>query len=617
MCGISIAINKNNDFLSETIIRSMNDVITHRGPDSEGFFFNNNFALGHRRLSILDLSSAGHQPMNYCNLSITYNGEVYNYIELKEELKLLGYRFNSTTDTEVILAAYKHWGVKAFEKFNGMWAFAIYDVEKNEIIFCRDRFGIKPLYYTNTENHFLAGSEIKQFVAVKEFCAKLNKRAAINFLIKGLLNYSEETFFENVNELRPGHYLKYNISTHHCTITKWYDLDKSSVLISDDFKTAVKKVKDLFVDSIKLRMRSDVRVGSCLSGGIDSSSIVCVIKANQLANKDFATITSCYKDKLYDEQNFSDAVNKKTGYLSVKVFPELNDLLDMGLLDNMIYQQDQPFSGASHYSEYNVFKKAKEENIIVMQDGQGSDEYLCGYGEFIACYISELLRKFNWLEAFHLLKCKAQHNRISLIRETWTLIKSTIFIKLKKTIWRKLGKSENPWLSPAWQQIGNNNIVDFDKINIRDLSIAEINHSSIPYQLHSEDRNSMTFSIESRLPFLDHRLVEYVIGLPNSYKIRDGYSKFILREAMDELPDVVKYRKDKMGFVAPDAPWLKENKVRVRAELQLMVSRTGIFTDDLVVRFDKFVSGELGYEPIYFRAMAFSRFINVFNMKID
>lgn len=617
MCGISIAINKNNNLLSETIIKSMNDVITHRGPDSEGYFFNNNLALGHRRLSILDLSSAGHQPMNYGNLIITYNGEVYNYIELKDELKLLGYKFNSTTDTEVILAAYKHWGFEAFEKFNGMWSFAIHDIDKNEIIFCRDRFGIKPLYYTNTENYFLAGSEIKQFVAVKEFCAKLNKRTAINFLLKGLLNYSEETFFENVKELRPGHYLKYNISTHQCTETKWYDLDKSSVLVTDDFKTAVKKVKGLFADSVRLRMRSDVRVGSCLSGGIDSSSIVCAIKANQLANKEFATITSCYKNKRYDEQKFSDVVSKKTGYLALKVFPELNDLLDMGHLDNMIYQQDQPFSGASHYSEYNVFKKAKEENIIVMQDGQGSDEYLCGYGEFFTCYILELLWKFNWLEAFHLLKCKAQHNRVSLIRETWIFIKSASFKKIKKIVWRKFGKIENPWLSPAWQQIGINNIVDFDKINIRDLSIAEINHSSIPYQLHSEDRNSMTFSIESRLPFLDHRLVEYVIGLPNSYKIRDGYSKFILREAMDELPDVVKYRKDKMGFVAPDAPWLKENHVRVRAELQLIIAKTGIFTDDLIVRFDKFVSGELGYEPIYFRAMAFNRFINVFNMKID
>src|ERR1700730_14712764 len=209
MCGISIAINTSNKEVSEGLIRSMNDKVMHRGPDDEGYYHGENFALGHRRLSILDLSIAGHQPMQRKDFWIVYNGEVYNYVELKEELKQLGYSFKTGTDTEVMLAAYEQWGVGAFAKFNGMWAFALYDAGQKEIVFCRDHFGIKPLYFIKTGNWFLAGSEIKQFTTLPDFVPVLNKTIAVNFLASGLLNYSDQTFFEGVNELRPGHYLKY------------------------------------------------------------------------------------------------------------------------------------------------------------------------------------------------------------------------------------------------------------------------------------------------------------------------------------------------------------------------------------------------------------------------
>jgi len=617
MCGISLAINVNNVSISKEQIKAMNDKVSHRGPDDEGFYIGSHFALGHRRLSILDLSPAGHQPMQWKQWWITFNGEVYNYIELREELKALGHTFRSGTDTEVIVAAYEQWGTAAFSRFNGMWAFAIYDTQKNEIICCRDHFGIKPLYFARTGSWFLAGSEIKQFTVFPDFSPVLNKDAAVNFLVDGLLNYSEKTFFEGVDELRPGHYLQYDLSDHGVRVHCWYDLDKASIGINDSFESATQRTRELFVDSVRLRMRSDVTVGSCLSGGIDSSSMVSVIHTEKMANDTFATVTSCYEDKRYDEQKFSDEVTGATGFRSLKVYPDLNCLWDEGHFDKMLYHQDQPFSTASHYSEFSVFRKARENAIIVMLDGQGSDEYLCGYGEFFILRIREMLRRFQYLRAWRLIRAKAAHRQVSTLAEARSFFRTAYYFGAIRAVKKLLGKDEHPWMSEKWKEIAKKAVVQFDGKDIRQQSLAEISHSSIPYQLHSEDRNSMMFSIESRLPFLDPRLVEYGIGLPSSYKIREGYTKFILREAIAELPGSIRLRKDKMGFVAPDAPWIMQNKELVRKELEEAIASTGIFSDQLLSRFDKFISGSLGYEPIYFRAMALNRFLKIFKMKLN
>jgi asparagine synthase (glutamine-hydrolysing) len=617
MCGISIVINTKGNSIDDKLIRLVNDRVSHRGPDDEGFYFENNFAFGHRRLSIIDLSKAGHQPMIRGSFCITYNGEIYNYIELRQQLKVLGYEFVSESDTEVILAAYQQWGIESFKKFNGMWAFAIYDATKNEILFCRDHFGIKPLYYTSTGSFFLAGSEIKQFTVVNEFTPLLNKAVAANFLVHGLLNYSEQTFFDGVNELRPGHFLRYNLTTHKHEITRWYNLADESVPTRPTYSEAVKNFSNLFRDSVRIRMRSDVRVGSCLSGGLDSSSIVSVVHSEELANKDFATITSCYNDKRYDEQIFSDAVSRQTGFRTVKVFPDLNNLFDAGDLDKMIYHQDQPFSGASHYSEFKVFQSARTEKIIVMQDGQGSDEFLCGYGEFYLAYVKELLLAFKWIKIASLIKEKSFYRGTSQLQEIRLLLRSAIEPLLLPIIKRVLNKREYPWLSAKWSTIVNSALVNFNGGNIRELSLKEIQHSSIPYQLHSEDRNSMLFSVESRLPFLDHRLVEYCISLPSEYKIRNSFTKAVLRDAIKELPESIKYRRDKMGFAAPDLRWMKENKERIRQDLESAVISTGIFSGELLNRFDRFVNGELEYEAIYFRAMTLNRFCKLFNIEID
>lgn len=617
MCGISIIISNTNSKVDEKLIKSFNNKVCHRGPDDEGFYFGENFAFGHRRLSILDLSEGGHQPQHRSNLWITYNGEIYNYLELRQELKELGHVFRTESDTEVILAAYQEWGVESFSKLNGMWAFALADLDRKEILLCRDHFGIKPLYYSNVGSFFLAGSEIKQFLVVPGFSPELNKAVAVNFLVNGLLNYSDQTFFKGVSELRPGHYIRYNLDNHTRQVICWYDLDKAAIPVTDDFDTAVEKVRKLFAESVKIRMRSDVRVGSCLSGGLDSSSIVSIIASQQLANSDFATVTSCFADLRYDEQRFSDQVTSQTGFHAHKIFPQLDDLVEKGVLDMMIYHQDQPFSTASHFSEYKVFEKARIEKMIVMQDGQGSDEYLCGYPEFFNARIKELISSFAFKSAASLLLKMAAHKNRGFVSELFRFLRSEYIYSGIVAMKQLAGSNNYSWLNSQWQSIAKDQVVNANYANIRDLSILQIRKTSIPYQLHSEDRNSMLFSVESRLPFLDHRLVEYCIGLPSSYKINNGYSKRILREAITELPEVVKQRKDKMGFVAPDSLWMLNNKENVYQDLEAAVQSLGVFSNTLLSRFNEFTEGKLGYEPIYFRAMTFARFCKMFNVKVD
>lgn len=599
------------------MIQAMNDKVIHRGPDDEGFYLKENFALAHRRLSILDLSKAGHQPMERGGFCITYNGEVYNYIELKQELQSLGHQFSSGTDTEVILAAYKQWGTESFGRFNGMWAFAIFDAEKNRIILSRDHFGIKPLYYWRNKDYFCSFSEIKQLTAFDFFTPVLNKGAAVNFLTNGWLNYSSETFFDGVNQVLPGHYLEYDLSRNNWKMVRWYDLEKKAKKINQSFDEASEKFRELLVDSIRIRMRSDVNVGSCLSGGLDSSSIVSLVHSNKLANESFKTITSCYTDKKFDEQKYSDVITAKTKFESLKVFPQLNELNSAGHLDKIIYHQDQPIPNCSHYSEFKVFQEASDNSLIVMLDGQGSDEFLCGYTRFKQVMVSDLLYKGKFGKALRSLKLNADANASTLKRQLKIFLGTTYYAPWVNKIKSLLGLHKHRYLSAEWNSLANKTSKFWFSPTIRRQSLNEVQFTSIPYQLHSEDRNSMLFSIESRLPFLDPRLVEFGIGLPPEYKYNSGITKFILRESVRELPDEIRNRKDKMGFVAPEEQWIKDNALTVRTAIEELVTGYNVFTVALLQDFDKFLKTGSDYQPVFFRAFSFLRFCKIFNVRFS
>jgi asparagine synthase (glutamine-hydrolysing) len=617
MCGISLIIDMHNQPVARQQMQCMNNKVIHRGPDGEGYYFGENFAMGSRRLSIIDLSDAGLQPMNRGDDWIIFNGMIYNYVELRQELSDLGYKFQSETDTEVLLAACQHWDLQAFNKLNGMWAFAWYKASSDEIILCRDYFGIKPLYYTSVNGLFAAASEIKQFTSLSGFIPVLNKRTTINFLVNGWLNYSEQTFFKDVNELRGGHYLVYNLKNHDCKIHQWYNLSEASAPSNIKLNEAIEGVRHLFGDSMKKRMRADVRIGSCLSGGLDSSAMVSYLHKSNLTVDDFATVTSCYKEKEYDEQQYSDEVSRTTGFQGFKVFPDLNKLLDNGELAAMVYHQDQPFSTASHYSEYSVFKTASINKLTVMLDGQGSDEYLCGYGEFFLLHIKKLLHSGKIIKALRNIRTKTHYPGNSIFKFIKAYFKTVYLYPLIAGSKKALGKGNYQMLSNSWNKLANRHLVEFESKDLRELSLHQMLYSSLPLQLHSEDRNSMMFSIESRLPFLDHRLVEYVISLPADHKIKNGYSKYVLREAVHEMPALIRKRTDKMGFVAPEEPWVRENHIRFKKELTEAIESSDIFSPKLLKRFDRFIKGKLGYEPIYFRAIALHHFIKVFNMQFQ
>lgn len=359
MCGISGIIDKNNKLITKEEIKKINNLIYHRGPDDEGFYFGSNFAFGHRRLSIIDLSSDGHQPMDYMQkYIITYNGEIYNYIEIKNELLKDGYTFKSNTDTEVILASYDKWGENCVNKFNGMWAFAIYDKEKN-IIFCsRDRFGIKPFYYTEVDNKFIFGSEIKQLL---EFYTEryVNKKILMDYLIIGFEEHTNETFFENVYKLKQSHNLIYNLRNHSCDVYRYYDINFDKSVTDLNEENSIRLYKKKFIDSIKLRLRSDVKIGTCLSGGLDSSSITS-IASQEYQKKSSNKFTAIHAKSIEDKTDESKYAKKVANYCNIDlniVEPSSKDFLNN--IDEVVYTQEEPFGSPSIFMQYLLMKKVK------------------------------------------------------------------------------------------------------------------------------------------------------------------------------------------------------------------------------------------------------------------
>ncbi len=613
MCGIAAIVNKQNNPVPESLIQQMTRLVNHRGPDDEGFYHYRNIALGHRRLSIIDLSPSGHQPMFYQENVIVYNGEIYNYIEIKEELIKLGYAFATKSDTEVILAAYDCWGVNCLHHFNGMWAFVLYDTKKNSLFCSRDRFGVKPLCYTDAGGYFMIGSEVKQFTANNSFSPRLNGNTAANFLLSGSLNYSEHTFFETVKEIPGGHYGIYDLHQHNFSVYKWYHLDKVTQLNSITEKEAADKMKELFNDSIRLRLRSDVKVGTCLSGGIDSSSIATVVQKQLPPGHVFYTVSSCYPGTAYDEQEYIDAVIRKTGFEAIKIYPDLHEVQNEGMMEKLIWHQDQPLPSMSHFSEYKVFEAARLNKLIVMLDGQGSDEYLAGYGEFFTHFQYQLYQKGNYLKWFNEVRMRAKLRKQSL---RWVLGGAMRFN-------RTHGKSneipiqENQFLLSEklfGAEIKGNPVAK----SVFELSRDQILRSSIPYQLHSEDRNSMMHSVESRVPFLDYRLVEFGLSLPDELKIKNGITKHILRKALQhELPPSIYARHGKLGFPAPESEWMKTQQTWFFNQLKNAGKEyPSVFGKTIADRFSQEVNSNKFLSP-YFRTLSLYIWMKVFNVNVN
>lgn len=528
-------------------ISTMMTRMKHRGPDDEGQFYKEHVGLGFVRLSIIDLSQNGHQPMSdpRNRFIIIHNGEVYNHLELKEHLSTKGYAFHSATDTEVILYSYLEWGASCLDHFNGMWAFAIYDTLTQSLFLARDRFGVKPLYYYLDRNQLIFASEIPPLLSVVNDRISPNPQAIYEYLAYGRTDRTDDTFFSGIKKLPPGHWLK--IEDNQIKIEHWYSL---SDRLGETFQTA-EEFKETLISAIDLRLRSDVPLGVCLSGGLDSSSIVSLLLAD-FKKKDLQTFSAIYGDnKSGDESSYIREYENS----SVKMHfttPSAESLFTD--IPHFVVAHGEPVPSSSAYAQYKVMESAQG-HIVVTLDGQGSDEQLAGYHQYFGFFFRGLLSSLHWgalvRELYHYLRI---HRSLYSIRFFLfylfpILFESTQTPKGKEYIFASflndcnLDRSQNDSL--------------FHSKNLHDALLANF-EKKLAILLKWEDRNSMTFSLESRLPFLDYRLVERNLSLPEDSLIKNGTTKVILREAMKGiLPERIRCRQDKIGFGTPQNDWFR------------------------------------------------------------
>ena len=618
MCGIAAIIGFHSE--NSLYIKKMADAVSHRGPDGEGFFNDELLSLGHRRLSIIDLSDAGHQPMKRGHLWITYNGEIFNYIELKAELIASGHKFDTQSDTEVILASYQHWGKDCLNRFNGMFSFLIYDQAKKTIFVARDRFGVKPLYYWVNEERIYVSSEIKQFSVLPNWQPRLNQQMAHDFLNHSLLDHTEQTFFADVFQIRPGHFFELKLISGPMQVIpqKWYDLKQN---IRKNKKTP-QEFLELFKSAVDLRLRSDVSVGSCLSGGLDSSSIVCVInqkfKTQNIESRQ-KTFSSCSDVKKFDEKEFIDIVVESTGVDAQFTYPDQNKLFT--ILEKLIWHQDEPFGSTSIFAQWCVFELAKHNKVKVMLDGQGADEQLAGYHSYFPILWVHLLKAFKWTRLISELKAAKKIHNYEYFKAfkmmTALVLPSCILYKLRAL----LGHNAQSFFSFSESVRNVNPLKSLDAFSsIQNASFAQVTQTNLQMLLHWEDRNSMAHGVEARVPFLDYRLVEFNLGLEDSQKIQGAVTKSILRAAMRGiLPEVIRNRMDKLGFVTPEAVWVKERAPGLfRLALKDAVERSeGLIKPEILVYFEQALLGERSFDYVIWRAICFGAWLKVFNVKVD
>jgi asparagine synthase (glutamine-hydrolysing) len=602
MCGIAGVVHLNGKGVERKDLEHMVELIQHRGPDGFGFFVEDNIGLGHARLSILDLSEAGAQPMYFEDkYVIVYNGEVYNYLEIGEELKSFGYTFKSGSDTEVILAAYDKWGEDCVHKFNGMWSFVIYDKIQVKLFCSRDRFGVKPFYFYKTTDSIYFGSEIKQlldFVPEK----KVNKNILLDYIVLSLLEQSDETFFEGIKKLLPSHNLVIDLKTNTYSISRYYSIKIDKSLINLSEHEAVELYQKEFDRAVKYRLRSDVKVATCLSGGLDSSAVASFASKLYQSNSGikFSAITAKSTDKKKDETGYASKVAERCDLDWHVIEPTTSDFLEV--IDEVIKTQEEPFGGPSIVMQYYVFKKAKEIKAPVMLDGQGGDETLLGYERYFPAYLLSLPLKERIKGFINSSKNSKLSKKELLLYYLYFTIPS---IRIRRQL-KRSGFVKNKYLKLINKEI----IIEMSKTynDVDKLQLLEITNNQLPSLLKYEDRNSMRHSIESRLPFLDYKLVELSLSLNNKFKIKDGWTKYLLRKVVEEkLPSDVVWRKNKIGFEAPANEWMKNKnffleKINQSKILQEIFSEPFQNTNDI---------------SMFWKLYNIARWEEVFNVKMD
>ena len=552
MCGIAGFIYEaDSPKLAAAAVRRMIALQRHRGPDGEGFYDSRGVSLGHCRLAIIDLSNTGHQPMSDAQgrYWITFNGEIYNYVELAQELRNLGHHFRGQSDTEVLLTAYQQWGQSCLDRLRGMFAFAIWDEEKRCLFAARDRLGIKPFFYwTNGKGRLAFASELK---ALLDFLPdrQVNLRLAREFLAWNLLDHeASETMVVGIHRLPAAHAMTWRPG-QQIALQRYWRLEFNDDLETPSANRAmlISEFRRRFEETVSLHLRSDVPVGTCLSGGLDSSAIVCVLSAELKKRGTHLqgwqqTFTACFADPSIDERPYVEAVAATTGSQTHFVFPRAEGLREE--LDRWIWHQEEPVSGSSAYAQYCVARLAHEHGIKVLLDGQGADEQLAGYRKFILVYLRQLLKRHRYGKAL----------KEAILFSSPEIIRTSNFLSGRRYLLSSLPEINLLWPDacpperPSDLSLGN---------SLARRLEADMMRFSLPLLLRLEDRNTMAFGVEARVPFVDHTLVEWLASLPADMRLGAGWTKVILREALvGILPDSVRMRKSKLNFSTPESTWI-------------------------------------------------------------
>lgn len=604
--------------------------LAHRGPDDRGQDFisvaGGMLALGHTRLSIIDLSTGGHQPMHSPEgrYTIIFNGEIYNYCELRHELKAQGHAFRTDSDTEVLLAAWSHWGLDSLPRLQGMFAFAIFDHTTKTLTLVRDAFGIKPLFYWHDADGIRFASEIPALLQLIPRKPALNLQRAYDYLVYGSYDNGADTFFEGVLHLPPGHLLEVDLRKISLdTPRRWW---WPSIVERTDlsFEDAATQLRELFLNNIRLHLRSDVPLGAALSGGVDSSAVVCAMRHLE-PEMPIHTFTFVAPGSAVDEENWADVVNHHVGAIPHKATVEPWELEHD--LDDMILAQGEPFGSTSIYAQYRVFRLAREAGITVTLDGQGADELLAGYNGYPQGYLRSLLERRQLLSVpgfmWHWSTWPGRGMEQTLLTVGAVLTPPGA----RNLAFRLLGYDSSPiWLRRDWlrdHKVAMNPPAAIPETSegqgrrlVEQLRAALTGHGLVQLLRHG-DRDSMRWSIESRVPFLTTNMAEFLLTLPESYLLSpQGETKHIFRAAMRGIvPHKILDRRDKINFQTPEHNWLQGQGARVHDWLSVANELPFLNTGRCKYEVEKLIEGKKPFSFQAWRLINYCRWAHLLAMK--
>jgi asparagine synthase (glutamine-hydrolysing) len=602
MCGIVGMIGR--DLTGGNAWASACSAQTHRGPDGAGEWKGAvgewQVSLAHQRLSILDLSEAGSQPMIHRQTGsiLVFNGEIYNFVELRAELAASGVRFDGHSDTEVLLRSLEHWGIDAtLPKLNGMWAFAWVDQRNRSIHLSRDRTGEKPLYYAVRGQRMYFSSELKTMLTLLDEPQSLNPRVILEFLEFGLLDVSPKTMFTGIDQLTPGLILTIGLSTAEIQYrARHYWVCSPEIRDGIGFPAFVEQLRDVFFRSVRYRLRSDVPVGILLSGGLDSSSIAGAAKS--LGADNLKLLSAVSDDARFDESLFIDSVVRHLDWEVTKVRLNQKPEEIFEHMEQATWFMDAPISSFSYIAHYLLMREARDQGITVILSGQGADELLCGYRKYLGFYIQGLVRDRQYVKASNVL-AQFLHNRTIVNQFNWG--------EAKRYLPAILRSRPDQTYGPALNDISSVRVGLDKEASLNDRQLLDLTSLSVPTLNHTEDRMSMAWSREIRLPFLDPQLIEMLISAPAEYKLNAGWTKYSLRCAMEPyLPADIVWRKDKKGFVNPQGEWLKnelhDDIVSRYFHEDAYIFRLGFVNRSALLKlYRKYVTQEPEKGTIYFR----------------